>query len=104
MRVHVRRQRGRQGLEHAFTQRSLLRVAAPVPDAQYDVDKGVVRVAVDNQVIVHAQGPCAGPGQREQGAVADGGILHGAHQRARIQLQVAGILNPDVGHVVSPGI
>ncbi|KAG1320380.1 hypothetical protein G6F63_014287 [Rhizopus arrhizus] len=84
-----------------FVQRGLLRVTTSVPDAQHHVDKGVVRMAINNQAVVHAQRSRPGTRQREQRAVAHGGILHRAHQRARVQVQVARVLNPDVGHVVS---
>jgi hypothetical protein len=73
-------------------------VAASVADAQHRVDEGVVRVAVDDQVVIHAHSAGACARQRKQAAVAHGGVLHRPHQRARIQGQVARILNPDMGH------
>ncbi|MNL22848.1 hypothetical protein D3C87_1442100 [compost metagenome] len=97
---HVRRQRGAQRLENAFTQGGFLRIAATMANAQHDVDKGVVGVAVNDQAVVDAQGTGARAGQGEQAAVADGGVLHRAHQRVRIQGQIARILNPDMGHGV----
>ncbi|MNJ77305.1 hypothetical protein D3C77_747650 [compost metagenome] len=69
-------------------------------NAQHDVDEGVVGVAVNDQAVVDAQGPGARAGQGEQAAVADGGVLHRAHQCVRIQGQIARILNPDMGHGV----
>ncbi|MDT4845877.1 hypothetical protein FQZ97_798780 [compost metagenome] len=97
-RGHQRRQRRGQRLEYARAQGGLLFVVAAVADAQHHVDEGVVRMPVDDQAVVHAHGAGARARQREQAAVADGGVLHRLHQRRRIQGQIARILNPDMGH------
>ncbi|MNV41541.1 hypothetical protein D3C71_1331810 [compost metagenome] len=95
---HLRRQRPVQRLKYPFAQRGLLFGVAAVAYAQHHMDKGVVGVTIDDQAIVHAQRAGARAGKREQAAVADGGVLHGPHQCPCIQVQVARVLNPDVGH------